>query len=353
MIKINSERLCAVLILFLLVALGVPGASTAFAQDDGPEIPVMLQAAQFPQVMFVLDDSGSMAAIMEHPDFDREDALAKNAQKRFPEFIFRVNSGSAAVDPNTHTVDVLLRTFHAGMSLVDRGLRSRGRVEFGNFFEAGATTLANIESHPFIRNLVPYDNGRWQCLNHAPRPCEWRTDGRIGIYNVEHFDRSGVRGPEVFEPRNFPRYRGNDVTDSNGNEFVYVNSAYNYNRYWPSRQNWFNYFPIFDSDGNPVFNNERIYTTSGATVRFNDREVFLSAGLYRHSYLLWIFYQATAQQLSELPGVSRIQLIKDVMERLVLDNPQVSFGLSTLNGTEFAAGAHSGFFRGPVPSTGR
>jgi type IV pilus assembly protein PilY1 len=75
---------------------------------------------------------------------------------------------------------------------------------------------------------------------------------------------------------------------------------------------------------------------------FNGREVFLSSGWYRAEYLRWIFYNATSAQLASLPGVTRLQAVKDVVTNLIQSNPTISFGISTFNGNSLNSGNHSG-----------
>lgn len=312
---------------FIFAAVFVAGG--VFAQT--PEIPVLVHKVATAKAMFIIDDSGSMAAVVEHPEFDATASVATNTANTIPSIIFRIESGASAPTTN-HTMRPALIEFNY---LYNNVLTNyRGQVT-GDIYETG--TLATASGTDSIKHFGCTTNTGYCCP-----PIGSCTNSNIyGINNAVLYSNSSIKGTNVFSTNNLAKVGGVNVTDASGNEFLYVN-AYS-NLYYTVNQTWGSYWGKFDNAGNPVNYYTRVFSSPGATVKFNDKEVFLSAGLYRIEYLRWIFYGATPAQLASLPGYSRMQVVKDVMEELILDNPTVSFGLATLNGTSHDPGVHSGY----------
>lgn len=313
-------------ILVCLIALGSDNAQT-----QTPEIPVLVHKVATAKAMFIIDDSGSMAAVVEHPEFDATSAVATSTANTIPSIIFRLESGGAA--PTTaHTLRPALVEFNY---LYNNVLTQyRGQVT-GNLYETGSlSTASGIDS---IKHFGCTTNTGYCC----PTVGSCTNSNIYGINNAVLYGNSAIKGSNVFATANLAKSGGVNITDTGGNEFLYVNP--HSNLYYTVNQSWTSYWGKFDNNGNPVNYYTRTFTSPGATVVFNGKQVFLSAGLYRIEYLRWIFYGATPAQLAALPGYSRMQVVKDVMEQLILDNPLVSFGLATLNGTSHDPGVNSGY----------
>src|SRR3990167_5263054 len=82
----SSQVLCLLLLVLLPPSL---------LQADS-EIPVLVNKIADGKAMFLLDDSGSMAAVVEHENFSATSAVATNVNNKIPALIFRLESGSAA-----------------------------------------------------------------------------------------------------------------------------------------------------------------------------------------------------------------------------------------------------------------
>jgi type IV pilus assembly protein PilY1 len=309
--------------LFLAASHGV--------QAQTPEIPVLVHKVATAKTMFILDDSGSMAAIVEHPEFSATAPVATNTANNIPGIIFRLESGAAA-PTNSQIIRPVLIEYNYLYNNVYTNYR--GQVT-GNIYETGSLSTASAID-------AIEDFGCTTTTGYCCPPVGSCTNTNVyGINNSVLYSNSTIRGSSVFSVNNLAKINNINVTDTSGHEYLYVNA--HSNLYYTVHNNWGSYWGKFDSRGNPLSYNTRVFTSPGATVKFNNREVFLSAGLYRIEYLRWIFYGATPEQLATLPGYSRMQIVKDVMERLILDNPAVAFGLATLNGSLHSPGVHSGY----------
>ncbi|MCB9029422.1 MAG: hypothetical protein H6619_00065 [Deltaproteobacteria bacterium] len=302
-----------------------------FVFCDNPEIPVLVNQIALGKTMFILDDSGSMISVVEHEDFDPTSAVATNSNNKIPALIFRNESGGSSPSSNNTLRPVLIEFNY----LYNNVLTSiRGQVT-GNLFETG--TLSNASQIDSVKHMGCTTSSNYCCPSYGS--CSYSNV--FGINNAVWFENSSTKGPNVFQTSKLHKVGGNYQTDSNGHEYLYVNA--DTNDFYANNYTWGSYWPKFDSDGDLLSYSTRIWTTTGGTVLFNDKEVFLSAGFYRQEYLRWIFYGATQEQLNNLPGTSRIQLVKDVMEQLILNNPDVEFGIATLNGSKLHPGQHTGY----------
>ncbi|MCB0335819.1 MAG: hypothetical protein KDD62_05920, partial [Bdellovibrionales bacterium] len=285
------------------------------------EIPVLVNTVSSAKAMMILDDSGSMESVMEHEDFDPESAAATSASNKIPSVIFRLESGNSAPNGN-HDLRPILIEYNYLFNNVYTS--SRGSV-WGNLYES--KSLNDVGSMDLVKHMG--------CTT-STSYCKAPGDGNYwGIHNAKLFDAS-TTGSSVFSTSNLAKSGGVNVTDSSGNEYLYMD--YYSNVYYSLYFNWGTYWPMFDEDGDSQDVTTRVFTSSGGTVVFNGKEVFLSAGLYRLEYLRWIFYAATEAQRAELPGATRLEIVKEVMENLINNNPEVEFGITTLNGTNLNAG---------------
>jgi type IV pilus assembly protein PilY1 len=313
-----------------LFALSVLVADSSLIAQT-PEIPVLVHKVASAKTMFIIDDSGSMAAIVEHPEFSVTSSVATNTSNNIPAMIFRLESGAAAPSTSQTLRPVLIEYNYLYNNVYTS---YRGQVT-GNLYETG--TLSSAATIDAIEDFGCTTTTGYCC----PTVGSCTNTNVYGINNAVLFSNSNIKGSSVFSTSNLAQLNGSQITDSNGNEFLYVNA--HSNLYYTVNLNWGSIWGKFDANGNALNYNTRVFSSPGATVKFNGKEVFLSAGLYRLEYLRWIFYGATSDQLATLPGYSRMQIIKDVMEQLILDNPTVSFGLATLNGTNHSPGTHSGY----------
>lgn len=287
------------------------------------EVPILVNTAANAKAMFIIDDSGSMESVLEHEDFDPNAEAVTNSSNSIPSVIFRLESGVA--DPNVgHTLRPVLVEYNYLFNNVFTNIR--GQVA-GDLFEA--TSLSNaITEMDLVLNMGCTTTNSY-CFAPGDNSDYW------GYHNAVWNADNSVTGSSVFETN---RLVG---TDSSGNEYLHMD--YYDNRFYALYTNWAGYWPKFDATGGaqPVYT--RTFITRGGTVVFNNREIFLSAGLYRIEYLRWLFYVASNEQLAELPGATRLDVIKEVMEDLIRNNPEVDFGLATLNGTQVATGVWSGY----------
>lgn len=290
------------------------------------EIPVLVKPPVNAKIMMLVDDSGSMNAVIEHPEFQYNSSCASNSSLEIPSVIFKLLSGSSS--PSTgHLLSPMLIELNTGFYFSGSNP--------GNLFTP--RTFSNPNSFPLISEMT--------CNNSSGNTvCCPGTSGsgcpRTGINTGALFGNSSVKGSSVFQLSNLAEYGGSRVVDSSGNEYLYLD--YRYNAYENGTDDWAAVWAIFDNDDDILPNRTTAYATTGGTVKFNNREVFLSQGWYRKEYLRWIFYCASSAQLDSLPGVTRIQAVKDVMTSVIDTNPTVSFGIATLNGSTFEAGVHSG-----------
>jgi type IV pilus assembly protein PilY1 len=290
------------------------------------EVPVLADAPGNPQVMLLLDDSGSMNAVMEHPEFDPTSSVATNTANDIPSIIFRVESGTAS--PTTsHTLRPVLVEINQRFSSSGTG----SSITMGT-----TTTFANYATSPIITNVgcINTSGGLTNC------PSPGASTPQTGTNAMHLFGNTSISGNSIFSTTNLARFDGVTVTDSSGHEYLYT--SYRLERRNRETEDWGDVWARLDAEGNPLVLRTRAYSTRGGTVKFNNKQVFLSAGWYRIEYLRWIFYGATSQQLATLPGATRIQTVKSVVQNLVTNNPSVRWGLATLNGSNLSAGTFSG-----------
>lgn len=309
---------------FLLVALILglflrPNSSLGQA-----ELPVLVKQVNGGKVLFQIDDSGSMYAALEHSDFNINSSVAQNDSLDIPSVIFRLESGSAS--PNSgHQLRPVLVEINLGF----------------NYSSSGDLWASKSLNSPTSMALV---NSMTCNTTSSYAVCCPGTSGsscpKIGINTATLFENSSVVGSSIFSTSKLAKVGSSYITDSSGNEFLYM--SYRRNDYESQYDDWSDVWASFSSTGNLIPYHTRVFGTTGQTVVFNQREVFLSAGWYRIEYLRWIFYGATTAQLATLPGVNRMQAVKDVVSNLILANPSVEFGLATLNGTSYTSGVHSG-----------
>ncbi len=307
-------RASVVLLSFFLLALL---SISAQAQD----IPVVVNQTSDAKVMLLLDDSGSMNAVMEHPDFNAEGATATDSGNTIPSVFFRLESGSGAPATNKTLTPVLFE--------MNWGLwyNSGGNVYSGS-------SLSNSSNARLIKAARCTNSSGSSVYCPGGSPSAYKG---IGVFQL--YGNASIKGSNVFQLAHLATDGGSYVEDTNGNEFLYAD--YRKNDYVRLGRDWHGIWPKFDEDGDPVTVNTTAFVTTGGTVVFNGKEVFLSQGWYRIEYLRWIFYEASAAQLANLPGMSRMEVIKEVVEALITDNPSVAFGISTLNGSTYNPGVHN------------
>lgn len=308
------KKLLVLLCVFLLLS------QSAQAQI---EVPVLADAPGNPQVMMFIDDSGSMNAIMEHPEFDATSSVATNTANDIPSIIFRNESGASAPTTAQTLRPVLIEVNSRFYNVSTGQLYSTGTI--------GTATSMTVVANVSCSNT---SGGTTNCPTPGPTT---PTTGSNALYL---FGNNTIYGASIFSTSNLSKYSGSTVTDSSGHE--YLNVSYKKEDYERTVDNWGDVWAKLDTSGNPLTLHTRVYTTTGGTVKFNNKEVFLAAGWYRIEYLRWIFYGATSQQLANLPGKNRITTVKDVVKTLINNNPSVKWGLATLNGTSLTAGTYSG-----------
>lgn len=292
------------------------------SQLESQEIPVLVNTIANAKAMFIIDDSGSMEAVLEHEDFDPEAAAVINSNNKIPSVIFRLESGSGSPS-NSNILRPVLVEYNYLFNNVYTSWR--GQVT-GDLFEA--TDLNDATSYmDLVKNM-----GCTTTSSYCYAPGD---NNPYGYHNAVWHSNSSVRGSSVFSTS---RLVG---TDSNGHEYLHMD--YYDNRFYALNTNWSGYWPKFDSSGNPLTVLTRTFISRGGTVVFNGKEIFLSAGLYRIEYLRWLFYVASSEQLAELPGATRLDIIQEVMEDLIRNNPEVEFGLASLNGSQVNVGVWNGY----------
>lgn len=312
---LSSLRLLAVIALFA-PALAWPQA----------EVPVLADAAGNPQVMFLIDDSGSMNAVMEHPDFDAASAVATNPANDIPSLIWRLESGAAAPSL-THTLRPILIEINDGFA----------DSSTGNLYSTVQFSSA-ASNHPIALQMT--------CNNTSGATASCAGPGATtpsrGPNAAYLFGNTGVQGSSIFTVSNLSRVTpgGPYASDSSAHEYLLM--SYRREEYNRQTEDWGDVWAKLDAEGFPLMLRTRAYATLGGTVVFNGKTVFLSAGWYRLEYLRWIFYAATPAQLATLPNVNRLRLVKNVVQQLILDNPSVRFGISAFNSTTVSVGVHSG-----------
>ena len=287
------------------------------------EVPVLADAPGNPQVMMLIDDSGSMNAVVEHPDFSATSAVATTTTNDIPSIIFRLESAGAA-PATSQTLRPVLIELNQGFSASSSG----------TLF--GTNTLANYASIPAIANTgCIATNG-----NYTNCPSPGSTTPQNGTNAFWLYGNTSISGNSIFTTTNLATFGGSPVIDTSGHRYLYT--SYRKEDYNRTINDWGDVWAKLDTSGNPQVFKTRAYASIGGTVKFNGKEVFLSAGWYRIEYLRWIFYGATATQLANLPGKTRIQTVKDVVRTLINNNPSIRWGLATLNGTSLSAGVYSG-----------
>jgi len=289
------------------------------------EIPVLVKAPNAAKIMLLVDDSGSMNAVIEHPEFSPTDSCAADTSKTIPSVIFKLLSGSSSPS-STQLLQPMLIEVNAGFY---------NATSTNSIYTARA--LNSPTSFPFINAMT--------CNNSSGNAtCCSGTSGSscptTGINTGALYGSSSITGSNVFQVSNLASDDGSYITDSSGNEYLYL--RYRTNTYENSYNNWNDVWASFDASNNLLNNFTTAYSSPGGTVVFNGKEVFLSQGWYRREYLRWIFHCASSSQRATLPGATRIQSVKDVMTSLISSNPSVSFGIATLNGATFSAGTNSG-----------
>ncbi len=308
--------------LLALTALAVPGwlLSTGLIAR-ALDIPVVVNTVSDAKVMMLVDDSGSMNAVLEHPEFDGNSAAVQNAALTIPSVIFRLDSGAAAPTTAQTLTPALIE-----MNWNYWNVNAAGTLYAG-------TTLANAAANMRVVVNASCNNSSGTATNCPTNP----TTPRTGSNAFSLYSNSSTVGNNIFQLANLTKVSGVNVTDSVGNEYLYAN--YRLNSYVRTGRDWHGIWARFDNDGDPVVVNTTVFFTNGQRVVFNGREVFLSAGWYRIEYLRWIFYLSTAAQRAALPGVTRIDAVKNVLRDIIVDNPQVAFGLATLNGSTYSPGS--------------
>lgn len=303
-------------------AIGLAAIVTAGSYAVAQEIPVLVQTNSNAKVMMLIDDSGSMNAMMEHSAFDATSSVATNTANDIPSIIFRLGSGASA--PSTsQTLTPVLMEVNAGFF----------NTSSGNLYNGAA--LSSPTSIPVVAGSSC--NNTSGSNTNCPSP--GATTPQTGINSLHLYGNTSVVGSSIFTVANLAKVAGVNVTDTSGNEYLYA--KYRRNDYFTLTEDWGDVWAKFDGSGNPLVTHTRVFTTAGGTVKFNNKQVFLSAGWYRIEYLRWIFYGATAAQLAALPGTNRIQTVKSVVQSLIVNNPTVKFGLASLNGAVLTGG-HSG-----------
>lgn len=317
------EKRCKVLVLGLsiLVAVWLP-ARPCFSV---PELPVLVKTAGAAKGLFLIDDSGSMNAVIMHSNFSWNDPVATNPANDIPAVIWRLQSGTSAPTTSQTLTPVLVE--------VNIGFNTSSTT---SDFWVGRT-FNSPSSFPLVSTM--------NCNNTSGSAvCCPGTSGsgcpKTGVDAASLFSNSAITGTSIFSTANLAQSGGSNVVDSNGNEYLYM--AYRRNDYERLTDNWNDVWSNLDSAGVNQPRHTHVYSTNGGTVVFNGKEVFLSAGWYPIEYLRWIFYAATSAELAALPGVNRLQSVKDVVTQIINNNPTVSFGLATINGTTFSSGVHSG-----------
>jgi type IV pilus assembly protein PilY1 len=304
----------------MLLLLSLCVVTKSYGQS---EIPVLVQTPNAAKVMMVVDDSGSMNAVVEHDAFDVASSCATDSTKKLPSVIFRLQSGASAPTTSQQLTPVLIE--------LNYGFNTDGT---GNLYGAQAFNVPT--SFPLIARMTcNTTSGSTTC-------CPGTSGGscpKTGINTGALFSNSAITGASVFATANLAKNGASNVVDSSGNEYLYL--SYRRNDYYTLTDDWGSVWAKFDTSGNALEVNTTPFATTGGTVVFNNKEVFLSAGWYRAEYLRWIFYCATDAERSALPGVSRIQAVKDVMTSLISLNPNVSFGITSLNGSTYSAGVHN------------
>ncbi|MFM1847867.1 MAG: hypothetical protein RL417_1341 [Pseudomonadota bacterium] len=296
--------------------------SPLFAQS---EIPVLVKAPNTAKIMLLVDDSGSMNAVIEHPDFSPTSSCATDTSKTIPSVIFKLLSGSSS-PASTQLLQPMLIENNAGFYNASSS---------SSIYTARA--INSPTSFPFVNAMTC--NNSWGNAGCCPG-----TSGSscptTGINTGALYGSSSITGSSVFQVSNLASNDGAYITDGSGNEYLYL--SYRQNTYENSYNNWNDVWASFSASNTLLNNYTTAYTSPGGTVVFNGEEVFLSQGWYRREYLRWIFYCANDDQRASLPGTTRIQSVKDVMTSLISANPSVRFGIATLNGATFSAGVNSG-----------
>ncbi len=303
---------------------GVALPAIAFGQA---EIPVLVKPPTTAKVMMIVDDSGSMNAVIEHANFNMNDSAVascvNDSTHTLPSVIFRLQSGAAAPALTQQLTPVLIENNYGFNASVT-----------GNMY--GSQTFSTPTNFPVIQTMT--------CNNTAATPtCCPGTSGsscpKTGINTGSLYSNSSITGAAVFAIANLAQSGGSYITDSSGNEYLYL--KYRKNDYTTMTEDWGDVWASFNSSGVPQVVHTTTFSTAGGTVVFNGKEVFLSQGWYRGEYLKWIFYCASSSELAALPGTNRILAVRDVMTTLINSNPSVNFGIASLNGSTYSAGTHS------------
>ena len=301
-------------------------AGKAFSQS---EIPVLVKPPVNAKIMLLVDDSGSMNAVLEHPEFDYASSCATNTSNDIPSVMFKLLSGASAPATSQQLTPMLVE--------LNSGFYASPSTSSSLYGSLAFSAYSTSSTHPLVQYM--------SCNNSSGNnTCCPETSGdscpQQGTNTGALFGNSSVTGSNVYNLSRLATYASSTVVDSSGNEYLYM--KYRGNTYDNSNNNWATVWAIFDGSGNLQNNYTTAFATKGGTVKFNNREVFLSQGWYRKEYLRWIFYCADSTQLASLPGTNRIQAVKDVMTTVINDNTNVSFGIATLNGSTFVAGTNSG-----------
>ncbi len=314
-------------IIFRLFTLGFATLATGFMPTSSfaqSEIPVLVKPPSAAKIMLLIDDSGSMEAVLEHPEFSATNTCSVNTSNTIPSVIFKLLSGTSAPAATQQLAPMLIE------------------VNAGFYSATNSTTIYASKALNSASSLALV--GGMTCNNtQGSQTCCPGTSGgscpQSGINTGALYGNSSITGANVFQMANLATYGGSTITDTSGNEYLYL--QYRGNAYENGSDDWSGVWGKFDSSGNILTNYTTAYSITGGTVKFNNREVFLSQGWYRREYLRWIFYCATSSQLSTLPGSTRIDAVKNVVTSLVNSNPSVNFGIATLNGTTYSPGTYT------------
>lgn len=295
---------------FLIILVGILLVTSRVAAT--PDIPLEAQGGASCALggMILIADSGSMGAIIEHPEFAnwKSDSRLKDSSYKIPSIIFQVSSGSSSPTENTHLKIKWIEW--------DEDYRGNPNSEVpwqGNFGNPnGERPLRDYEQLKLVSN----GGGKSQ----------------FALFNTSF----SVRGDDAFKVNNIAKHLGVTITDSAGNEQLFIDhvtgrssgSDTDYDRL--TTDTWTE--PDLSNIYQPV--TTRVFAVSEGEYNYNGRRVTLGKGLYRIEYLRWIFFFATQNELDSLPQNGRIQTIKNVLSQLVNSATTATYGLASSNRTK-------------------
>ena len=284
-----------------------------------PEIPLTIQKSSSAKVMLLIDDSGSMNAVVEYPGFNAKSAAALDAANTIPSVIFRLESGASAPTTAQQMRPVL----------IEMNWPLWGRTGTNIY---GTAAFSAMTSHPLVANVAC--NTSNNSLVNCPAP--GATTPQRGSNAMNLFGNTSIVGNSIFAVANLAKVAAVNVTDTSGNEYLYT--SYRRNDYLRQSYDFSTVWPNMNASGvnQPYYTT--VFATQGGTVVFNGKQITLSRGWYRIEYLRWLFYVATPAELAAIPNLNRMDTVKDVVEDLINNNPTVKFGLSTINGSRVTTG---------------